>query len=1047
MAILQQKNLEEYRQVFAEELASEEVALGKPITDEMLTKAIYKKLSGKADIDYYSFYSAFNPNGSFANIDTYRLDNQIDENLNDKEVIQQAYKELSSVGNVRFKDFVNVFAPKPFDKEKYLDDLTYNFDIPILPDVDYSIEEIALMNDVNPNTDVSMKEIGFAQSLARDETNEGIVTKQILNEYFGTDVPLRLGPETERLEFLNPESGKYEFVNPVGIDSGDLAKFGGYSIFVIPEILATTFAAGTTGPTGAVITSAATSALLETARLAAGHAMYGINKTEEGFINKFQDYLRKEGKDIAVLNAALTTTGYSVPKLYNIFKNFKFQGKLNVADFGGKIKNAEQADKLVTKINDRLATLGYEKELKFSLGQAANDDLFLALQHAYETNPKYGVKATIDKFTEEQAKALNTYFKLITDGFNYKNLTGKDAIGADQVGKLIQNTIIKRLDPRQKVLTNALEKSEKNLTNAIIKFPNGGKKEAGKEIRGVVDDLYQAFEQEYTNKYKALFKIGGNRSVGTDKILSAVESLNDRQKNTLFKKYPEIKTFFKIPEGDKIGVNELKNTLSDLRRFDRQITKGQIPIEGAPVEGAVSKLIGAIKEQLKDLGEEDVWYREFLKLDKGYAKNKQLYKGVISKLFEVKDGVLKVADENVFEQTFKKGAGQERKIDQIYDLLKKRPNLIQTYKEQILGSYKEAVDPSNSGKINLVAHQKFLNDYEYALSKFFGGKKGLKEIENIGDLSKTVKATGDKYNKIMKQLGTSTKGRLESMDPDKIYAYVYNNKSPTTLNKVLSIIKSDENLLLAFQDEARDQLQKAITTNRGNLSFDNMANYLKNNEKILTRTFDKTFVNDLKNIKDALEITTRKSIQKTTGRTETALNDIIRARLGQFTVAGRTFTALKKIVRADVDKQLAEIIVDPNRLKELLALKNKKFKKDGYFTKAGIEAVKRLFGYNIFDERMFEDDEYTPTMIDLIDKDLISKNVKEAEETLKLAQNTELDNRFNQAILPSGSVPPPQAVNTSLLAQAPNNTGIMKNLSSTERALLSPSEQEIAMRT
>ena len=422
MAILQQKNVEEYKQVFAEQLAAKEAELGKPITDDMITKAIYKKLAEKADIDYYSFYSAFNPDGSFSNIDTYRFDNQIDENLNDKEVIQQAYKELSSIGNVRFKDFVNVFAPKPFDKKKYLDEIVIGFDFPNLPDVDYSIEEIALMNDVNPNTDVNMKEVGFAQSLARDETNEGIVTKQILNEYFNTDVPLRMGPETERLEFLNPQTGKYEFVNPVGIDSGDLAKFGGYSLFVIPEILATTFAAGTVGPTGAVITSAGVSALLETARLAAGHAMYGINQTDEGFT----DYLYNEGKDIAALNAALTTTGYSVPKLYNIFKNFKFQGKLNVADFGGKIENAEQAQKLVSKINDRLTALGTEKELKFTLGQAANDDLFLALQHAYETNPKYGVKGVVDTFSKEQADALNTYFKLITDGFNYKNLTGKD---------------------------------------------------------------------------------------------------------------------------------------------------------------------------------------------------------------------------------------------------------------------------------------------------------------------------------------------------------------------------------------------------------------------------------------------------------------------------------------------------------------------------------------------------------------------------------------------------------------------------------------------
>ena len=37
--------------------------------------------------------------------------------------------------------------------------------------------------------------------------------------------------------------------------------------------------------------------------------------------------------------------------------------------------------------------------------------------------------------------------------------------------------------------------------------------------------------------------------------------------------------------------------------------------------------------------------------------------------------------------------------------------------------------------------------------------------------------------------------------------------------------------------------------------------------------------------------------------------------------------------------------------------------------------------------------------------------------------------------------------NQIMMAQAPTNTGIMTNLSRTERALLSPEEQEIAMRT
>ena len=295
----------------------------------------------------------------------------------------------------------------------------------------------------------------------------------------------------------------------------------------------------------------------------------------------------------------------------------------------------------------------------------------------------------------------------------------------------------------------------------------------------------------------------------------------------------------------------------------------------------------------------------------------------------------------------------------------------------------------------------------------------------------------------MKKLGTSTNGKIESMDPDKIFAFLYNNKSPTTLNKVMTILKEDKDLLNAFQTVAKDDLLFKVTDNRGNFMFDKFADYLKNNKQVLIRTFadNPKFIKDLGMMRDALEITTRTSAQKTIGKAETALNDVIRARLGQFTVAGRTFTALKKIVRSDVDKQLAEIITDPKRLDDLIKLKN--VKKD---SKAAKQIITRLFGYYIFDEKFFEDDQFTPTMIDFVDTQQISQDIENVDKAENLlAQNTELDNRFNQTVLPSGDISQTQNVNPNLLTKAP--TGIMQNLTSTEQALLDPLEQQIAMRT
>ena len=125
-------------------------------------------------------------------------------------------------------------------------------------------------------------------------------------------------PPVSHIEW-NPNTGKYELVNAYGLDSGDLAKFGTMGAFVIPEVLATTFAAGTVGPTGAVLTSGFSSAFLEASRLALGNELYGINKSEKGF----EDYLANEGKDIGALNAILTTGGFTIPKLYRMVKDLR----------------------------------------------------------------------------------------------------------------------------------------------------------------------------------------------------------------------------------------------------------------------------------------------------------------------------------------------------------------------------------------------------------------------------------------------------------------------------------------------------------------------------------------------------------------------------------------------------------------------------------------------------------------------------------------------------------------------------------------------------
>ena len=319
MSVLSVSNINEYKEKYANELEARSIEIGKPITDEMLTKAVFNKIVEKADVDYYSFYKSFNPEGKYTNLETYRVATN-DMDSNDTDLVNKAYDELRNIGQVRFKNFVNVFSPK---KRDIVEEIGFPLFGVYLDEPEYSVKEIAEMRGINPDTDVNLTEIGFAQGLARDDINEAMAAKEVLNRHFGEDIPIRLGEETEQLEFLNPDTGKYELLNKFGLDEGDLAKFGTYGVFVLPEIAATVVASGLF-PGSGIAASAVSSAALETARLIAGHEIYGINKTEEGFM----DYLKNEGKDIAIINSTLTAAGYTIPKLYRMFKDLRRFGKI-----------------------------------------------------------------------------------------------------------------------------------------------------------------------------------------------------------------------------------------------------------------------------------------------------------------------------------------------------------------------------------------------------------------------------------------------------------------------------------------------------------------------------------------------------------------------------------------------------------------------------------------------------------------------------------------------------------------------------------------------
>ena len=93
----------------------------------------------------------------------------------------------------------------------------------------------------------------------------------------------------------------------------------------------------------------------------------------------------------------------------------------------------------------------------------------------------------------------------------------------------------------------------------------------------------------------------------------------------------------------------------------------------------------------------------------------------------------------------------------------------------------------------------------------------------------------------------------------------------------------------------------------------------------LREIFGKEFIDNLDTLNRALQISGRKSPSRAAeGVFGSAFSDIIRARLGQFTLLGRLFTASRRIYKKASERVMANALLNPQSLKELVELKKLK---------------------------------------------------------------------------------------------------------------------------
>jgi hypothetical protein len=816
------------------------------------------------------------------------------------------------------------------------DDEMLNFDRRQNMSYKPTVEDIAIENDIGtegaPSSLNYKKDARFAASFGFDDKNKALAVKNVLSNVYNQDIDVRFGNNTGELEFLNPKTNKYELVNRPGVDLGDFTGLGGDAMVILPDIAATAFATVYSGgnlPVG-VTAGAVTAGIAEYARYKLGQKLYNINNdvSNEDLLNRaFLATGVSAGSAVLGVGAVKLIKGVN-----NLIKGRFVKGN-DLADARVE-KDIIKADDVAKQINDTLDTAKINSELKFSLAKASNDPDLLAAQAAFENQNKLGYMNDFKTMNVQNATALNKYFGFLKSGFN----TNGRGLSEFETGQLIKEVAEKRNQPIIKELIQKQANAEEVLESAMIKLPDGSLKETGVTIKSAIDDVADAYKTRVDSASKALDEAAGVDVIESNIIKDSLEKLSTKEKDNLLKvnKISKIfkneKLYKSILDGSaKIPITTVRNTLSKLKSDIRKASEGSVTGE-TPDTGALKFLQKTLEKQLRTDAPPS-YIDEFDNFNALVRENKKkLNDDLIPKITLKRNGNLEFGAEDLFELSFKRGLKSEKYADELYNVIKDYPDAMTAYKASINSEYKRQVFKND--KINKVAHEKFLKDYDAPLKKFLS-KSEYNQIKQLGGFQKILDDTIELRKNTTKALANTFSGQLEKISAGELVNKIYKPNKIGEILELKKILSKDPEVYKAFQRSVLTDINervKKIDNNLGMRVIDSRSfnNYLNGTggergyRVALREIFDADFIKNLDLLNQALKIEARKAPPRSEGIIGSAFSDLIRARLGQFTLSGRLFTAGRRIYKRAAERIMANALLDPQSLKELIELRKLK---------------------------------------------------------------------------------------------------------------------------
>ena len=760
---------------------------------------------------------------------------------------------------------------------------------------------------------------------------------------FGENAELRVGPQTNQVEYKTPGQNQWSLVNPPGFDIRDIPAatpeigvlgtglIGGGATAAAGGAAtgANILAAGVAGTVGlGVSEGVATLQRLETAR----GLGYIPDATDEEIFQTAYD----RGEEAMLWTAA----GGAITAAARRYLARSLGASPELIDALNDTPNINEAIEKSRAFQRQAEELSGER-FPLTAGQVADSpEIRLAEKAAIERSPEGSLLSDIQR---QQTAAQSK----IEDNIFGPRLT------PEEQQRLI-NVYAERGRQDVSNLTRNLEESLSPIAGRAAPTPE----QAAKVARGQIEvGINQLYKETFSPRYDAIFATAPTEMVNLAPLNRAAADIQERYGQDVLKSI-SLTNQKVLKEAKEAGLdveerltlqpnnllewqktlvekgapfNQLQNTLVDIRRELRRPG-----ISDDPQKRAVLRELETAVETIRNDALPPQSKAQIIELDSEYAQASSRYnESFISDFIQLTpDGTPYVRTEQAFNRLLRSPELSDTFVNSMAELPGGDAALAQ-FRRGVLSNIIE--QSTKNGEISDAALNKFLTGpNRRSLEILFQGDDIANQFDSVSEAARALKTRNNQI-----QSGTTYINNLlgeRFTDPSKIGQQTYQNLDNLSVEQVQAarnFLPEAERSLFdrAFANEIRD----SFLDGNGEINPQKLGQFLDSRESLAaSRMFGDTYVGNLRTLQRAAELrrpVTRESagrdvstiLARTFGAPLGFADGIMRAARVPFpplSVRGRALTASLAQLQTRTQRDLARLLADPERANDLRVLLN-----------------------------------------------------------------------------------------------------------------------------